>query len=208
MNYDFTDLSPARQKKIFDICTQERKDAALNGVIIGLKCMNQIHGFGLERLAKLSTTWGNAITDWYTNTEERHREGFRPECVDAGDLLADVDTVFFDLSESRRRKIKAFLNYERKDAEFNACMIGVDTIKKELHFGEGRLEPLLNQWQYDIRDFYQDREINEPRLKEWIEDIGFCFDGGKLQTYRANDGKLIKKSTVERWEAEDAEKKI
>lgn len=52
------DLSQKRQKEIWVLCTEERKDAALNAVKIGLKAMNQVHGYGLQRLCRLSVTWG------------------------------------------------------------------------------------------------------------------------------------------------------
>lgn len=203
---EFNSLSPARRRKLFNICTIERQDAALNGVIIGLKCLNQINGMGLDRLANLSTVWGQDITNWYSNKDNEHWEGWSPETVDpAGPLIADVEKEFFDLSDRKRRKIREYLDEERKDSQWNACSIGIATMRKELHFGDVRIGRLVKQWQRDIVDFYEDRDINEPRLQAWIEDIGFYYDGKRLQTYNLN-GKRIKKAAAEKLEAESEEK--
>ena len=44
------DLSKKRQTEIAKIAFHERSDAALNAVVIGLKSMNHVCGFGLNRL--------------------------------------------------------------------------------------------------------------------------------------------------------------
>lgn len=53
--YDFPDellgLSMKRVEKILDLCVKERQDAALNVVVIGLKAMNHVHGYGLHTAA-------------------------------------------------------------------------------------------------------------------------------------------------------------
>lgn len=82
-------------------------------------------------------------------------------------------------------------------------MVGIDTIRKQLHFGDGRLEPLLRQWDADIVNFYEDRDINESRLKAWIEEIGFVYEDGKLQSYKDNEGKMVRKQTAEKRMEED-----
>lgn len=211
--YDLTDnlcgLSPKRQEKIADLCFIERQDAALNSVVLGLKSMNQVYGFGLKRLSNLSVSWGNDITAFYKAgglLYHEYPEGGVDALTGAGNVLCDVDSIFRDLSPRRRREIWKFLYDQRKDAQFNAAMIGLDTIRRELHFGDSRMEHLTNQWEYDIRDFYQDREDQEPRLQEWIEEIGFIFENGHLQAYRCKqDDRVVRKRTAEKWFQEDNE---
>lgn len=201
---EFRSLGRKKQDMLFRITVEERKDAALNGVVIGLKALNHVHGVGLERLAKLSNVWGNDIVRWYTDSSEDHYMGWSDSVESAGAPQTNVDEVFFDLSDSMRRKISRFLEMERKDAQWNACMVGEASIRRFLHFGDKRIEQLTDQWGYDIRDFYQDREINEPRLKEWIEDIGFIFEDGKLQCYMTKDGQRhVRKRTYEKYMEED-----
>lgn len=200
------DLSPKRKAEISDICINERKDAALNAVVIGLKSMNHVHGYGLQRLSRLSILWGDEITRFYTSGGVRYRDCPASGLPDAGAVICNVDGRFSDLSDRRRRQILRLLDAQRRDAQWNAAMIGYETIRKELHFGDLRMEQLARQWEYDIRDFYQDRDINEPRLKTWIEDVGFIFEDGRLQAYRSKEGDaLVKKSTAERRMEQEAE---
>lgn len=201
------DLAPKRQKEIAEICVLERKDAALNAVIIGLKAMNQVHGFGLQRLSRLSVAWGEEITRFYSAGGLLYKKYPESGVPDAGKIICNVDARFSDLSDRRRRAIAKFLFDQRMDAQWNASVIGIEVIRRELHFGESRMAQLARQWEYDIRDFYQDRDIQEPRLKQWIEEIGFIFEDGRLQSYRSHeDGRYVRKSTAERWlsETEDA----
>lgn len=204
--YDgLADLSPKRQLEIAEECTKERKDAALNAVVLGLKAMNHVHGYGLERLCRLSLAWGEAISSFYSAGGLLYRPYPEEGARHAGDILCNVDARFGDLSDRRRRLIASFLYEQRKDAQWNAAIIGYDTIRKELHFGKGRMGRLERQWEHDIRIFYEDRELYEPRLKVWIEEIGFIFEDGKLQSYRTGeDNHVIKKTVAERRMAEDA----
>lgn len=198
-----TDLSPKRQLEIADACTKERQDAALNAVMIGLKSMNHVHGYGLQRLSRLSIAWGEAISSFYGAGGLLYKPYPEEGAKHAGDIICNVDAKFADLSGRRRRLITKFLYEQRKDAQWNAAIIGYDTIQKELHFGESRMERLARQWEQDIRNFYEDREIYEPRLKVWIEEIGFIFEDGRLQSYRSHeDGRYVRKSTAEKWQAE------
>lgn len=204
-----SDLSQKRQDKIMELSIHERSDAALNAVLIGLKGMNQVHGYGLIRLSRLSVAWGDAIRRFYSDGGELFRDYPVSGMPYAGSLQCDVDSIFADLSPRRRRGITRFLDAQRRDAQWNAALIGLDTVKTELHFGDQRMEQLMRQWDYDIRDFYQDRDINEPRLKEWIEDVGFIYENGRLQSYLMNGTKTVKKATMEKLlakrEAENAE---
>lgn len=202
------DLSQKRQKEIWVLCTEERKDAALNAVKIGLKAMNQVHGYGLQRLCRLSVTWGGEITKFYSEGGERFVPYPEGGPADAGAVKCDIDGIFGDLSERRRRQIRKFFLENRVDAQWNAAQIGFSAIKHSEHFGESRMEQLAKQWEFDIRDFYQDRDIQEPRLKAWIEDIGFIADGDKLQAYKTKeDDTPVRKRTAEKWMAmEDAAK--
>lgn len=206
--YDFPDellgLSMKRVEKILDLCVKERQDAALNVVVIGLKAMNHVHGYGLQRLSRLSNAWGDAIANFYRAGGSLYKPYPKAGLTHAGDPIADVNAEFFDLSDRKRRLITKYLVDQRRDAQWNAALIGYDTIQSELHFGESRMEQLTKQWESDIRCFYGDRDINEPRLKEWIEDVGFIFENGHLQSYRLKENnQIVKKSTMEKWLAED-----
>lgn len=193
------DLSPKRKEIIADICIKERADAALNAVVIGLKGMNQVHGYGLKRLCKLSVVWGDAISDFYRRGGTCYKDVPDTGMPEAGGLKCDIDREFADLSDRRKREIRTLLLNERKDAQWNAAHIGFDTIQSYLHFGQVRMEALAKQWEYDIRDYYQDRDINEARLKDWIEEVGFIFEDGRLQAYRLKENdKPVRKATVER----------
>lgn len=63
-------LSPKRRKKLQDDCLTERKDAALCCCMLGIKGANHVHKLGLQRLAKLATEWGAAITEFYRAGED------------------------------------------------------------------------------------------------------------------------------------------
>lgn len=197
-------LSPKRQKEIAKIALRERSDAALNAVVIGLKSMNHVHGFGLNRLSKLSVVWEKGIMDFYTHGGVLYKEFPADGIEGAGDVLCHVDDRFQDLSPRRRMDIYSYLRGQRMEAQWNAALIGLDTIRKELHFGEQRAEGLTRQWEYDIRDFYQDRDVQEVRLRDWIEEIGFVFEDGKLQVYKTEGDALVRKRTAERRLAEQA----
>lgn len=193
------DLSRNRREQICRICVSERKDAALNIVVTGLKALNHVHGYGLRRLCRISSAWGGNISQFYAGGGVLYRPYPESGTADAGQLLCNVDAVFFDLSERRRREITRYLDEERRDAQWNAAMIGLDTIVAEEHFGENRTEQLTKQWEFDIRDFYQDRDIQEPRLKQWLEDIGFCFENDRLQVYKSKGDDLpVRKRTAEK----------
>lgn len=171
--YDFPDellgLSMKRVDRILDMCVNERQDAALNAVVIGLKAMNHVHGYGLQRLSRLSNAWGDAITQFYRSGGTLYRPYPETGLVFAGDAIGNVDSEFFDLSDRKRRLITKYLVEQRMDAQWNAAWIGFDTIQAELHFGEIRMEQLAKQWECDIRHFYQEREINAPRLKTGLK---------------------------------------
>lgn len=199
-------LSPKRQKEIAEISFLERKDAALNAVVIGLKSLNHVYGFGLERLSRLSIAWGESINAFYKSGGLLYQDYPPDGIADAGAVLCNVDARFPDLSDRRRREIVKYLFDQRKEAQWNAAIIGLDTIRKELHFGSSRVEHLTQQWEYDIRDFYQDRDIQEPRLKAWIEEIGFIFENDKLQVYRNHEnGRAVRKRTFEKHFSEQEE---
>lgn len=189
-------LSPKRRKKLQDDCMTERKDAALCCCMLGIKGANHVHKLGLQRLAKLATAWGAAITEYYRAGEEMV---LRLDSGDCGDLITDPITGFADLSDSRRRKIAQWFVANRQDAQNVAFTIGQRVIARECGFGEERMERLNRQWRQDLKDFYEDRETNEPRLKAWIEDIGFLYEDGKLQCYKGEGGKPVRKRTAEKW---------
>lgn len=197
----FCDLAPLRQNKLQHMVGDERQDAAMNCVLIGLKALNQVHHLGLQRLSELSLAWGDAITASYTAGIE-----FVPgwdQAGDTGDLVTDPLAEFHDLSDRRKRQITAFLVQNRKEAHGNAYRIGLQAIRKNRGYGDIRMDRLEAQWLRDIRDFYQDRETCEEQLKSWIEDIGFIVDRGHLQSYRTPDGKIVRKRTAERKMAEN-----
>lgn len=198
------DLSKKRQTEIAKIALLERSDAALNAVVIGLKALNHVYGFGLNRLSRLSVVWEKGITDFYTSGGVLYK-AFPPGGAEgAGDVVCHVDDRFQDLSPRRRREIYSYLSQQRMEAQWNAALIGLDTVCREFHFGEQRAEGLTRQWEYDIRDFYQDRDLQEARLKEWIEEIGFVFEDGRLQVYKTEGDALVRKRTAERRLAEQA----
>lgn len=196
-------LGRKRTLRIADFCTEERKDAALNAVIIGINALNQVFGIGLERLCKLSTEWGNDIIKFYSDGGDGYKDYDSLEAAPAGDLICDIDAEFGDLSDRRRRIIRSYLDEERRNAQWNAAIIGTDTIRRVLKFGDARMQKLTAQWEADLRDFYQDRDIRADQLQELIEQIGFVYENGKLQSYKDPDGKVIKKATAERKMAED-----
>lgn len=202
----FSDLSEKRQDKILKLARSERQDAALNAVVMGLKELNQLYGFGLWRLSKLSAQWGEDIIAFYSGcTEARYAGEGLPADTIAGDSREAVAKAFPDLSDRRQRQIIAYVNQERQDAQWNATAIGLETIRKFGGFGRERTARLVKEWRSDLRNFYQDRDIIEPRLQAWIEEIGFLFQDGKLCHYRSNEsGKIIRKRTAERQDEEDA----
>ena len=124
---------------------------------------------------------------------------FPPEGAEgAGEVLCQVDDRFQDLSPRRRREIYAYLLDQRMEAQWNAALIGLDTVCRMFRFGEHRSEQLTRQWEYDIRDFYQDRDLQEARLRDWIEEIGFVYEDGRLQVYKTEEDTLVRKRTAER----------
>lgn len=192
------DLSKKRQTEIAKIAFHERSDAALNAVVIGLKSMNHVCGFGLNRLSRLSVAWEKGITDFYNSGGMLYKP-FPPEGAEgAGEVLCQVDDRFQDLSPRRRREIYAYLLDQRMEAQWNAALIGLDTVCRMFRFGEHRSEQLTRQWEYDIRDFYQDRDLQEARLRDWIEEIGFVYEDGRLQVYKTEEDTLVRKRTAER----------
>lgn len=193
----FEGLSPKRQKAIFDDLMQERTDAAMNVVVIGLKCLNQVYGMGLSSLAALSSAWGPDIVRFYKDGNET-RDGW-PESRSAGDLITDPLTKYADLSDRMRRQITAYFARMRLEAQGNAYAIGLDTIRRQLHFGDTRIARLERQWLADLELFYREREACEPQLRSWIEDIGFIWENGKLQAYRRHDNdRPVRKRTAEK----------
>lgn len=195
-------LSPKRQKEIYEISFRERSDAAMNAVVIGLNSLNHVYGYGLNRLSRLSILWEKAIMDFYTGGGLRYQP-FPPEGAEgAGDILCDVEKVFRDLSPRRKREIREYMLLQRTESQWNAALIGLDTVRKELGFGEKRAADLAREWEYDIRDFYQDRDVQEERLRSGIEEIGFVFEGGRLQVYKTEGDVLVRKRTAERRLAE------
>lgn len=192
-------LSPKKQRMIATICFEERKDAAMNAVVLGLKGLNHVHGFGLLRLSRLSVEWGGRIEDFYKKGNLLYKPYPEGGAMSAGDLTCNVRQKMPDLSESRCRRIVQWLESQRRDAQWNAMQFGIDCIHDALGIGAGRMDKLLSQWNSDIRNFYEEREIHEPRLQKWIEEIGFCFEDGKLNAYRdAQTDMPVKKATAER----------
>lgn len=199
----FCDLSPKRQKALADLRQDERQDAALNVVAIGIKGLNQVYGMGIKSLSQLSKAWGSDITDFYNAGNDLHTRW--AECSDSGDLITDPLSAFRDLSPRRMREITAFLVRNRQEAQGNAYAIGLDTMRRELGFGDTRIARLEEQWQRDLRDFYRDRETCEPMLRKWINDIGFLWENGRFIAYFRQDGVPVRKAYAERMIA-DAEK--
>ena len=193
----FEGLSPKRQKAIYDDLMAERNDAAMNAVVIGLKCLNQVYGMGLQSLAALSTSWGPDIVQFYKNGNSV-RDGW-PQGMSAGDLITDPLTRYADLSDRMMRQITAYFAQMRLEAQSNAYAIGIDTIRQQLHFGDTRIARLERQWLADLELFYRERETCEPQLRAWIEDIGFIWENGRLQAYRRHDNdRTVRKRTAEK----------
>ena len=186
-------LSPKRKDKLKDLCIKERKDAALNVCVIGIKGLNHVHKMGLNKLARIAEAWGGAITEHYKGREQV----LLMHCKEYGDLVTDPLEDFSDLSDSRKREITKWLTENRKDAADTAYTIGLFSIKQECGFGQERIMRLNLQWQKDIGDFYEDREVNEPRLQKWVEEIGFIYKNGRLLVYNNQDKKLVRKKTAE-----------
>lgn len=192
---ELTYLSPKRRKKLESLCMEERKDAALNVCVIGIKGLNHVHKIGLNKLSSVAAALAGAISDHYSSGEELL---LRLRCLEYGDLITDPLTVFSDLSDSRKRRIARWLAENRADAADIAYTIGQTVIARECGFGAERMDRLNRQWGKDIQDFYQDRERNEPLLKAWIEEIGFIYENGKLEVYRTEGNKAVRKKTAER----------
>lgn len=193
---EFIYLSPKRKEKLEALCLEERKDAALNVCVIGIKGLNHVHKMGLNKLCRIAADWEREITAYYESGAEMT---LRLRCAEYGSLVTDPVAVFSDLSDSRKRKIAQWLAENRVDAADIAYTIGQWVIARECGFGAERMRRLNLQWEKDIRDFYQEREENEPLLKKWVEEIGFVYENGKLQAYRTEEHKAVRKSTVERW---------
>lgn len=119
-------------------------------------------------------------------------------CTEYGDLVTDPVAAFSDLSDSRKREIARWLAENRMDAADIAYTIGQTVIARECGFGAERMDRLNRQWERDIRDFYTAREENEPLLKNWLEEIGFIYENGKLEVYRSEGERAVRKRTAER----------
>lgn len=188
-------LSPKRKKKLEGLCMEERKDAALNVCVIGIKGMNHVHKIGLNKLSRIAAAWGQEITAHYSSGEEMV---LLLRCTEYGDLVTDPVAAFSDLSDSRKREIARWLAENRMDAADIAYTIGQTVIARECGFGAERMDRLNRQWERDIRDFYTAREENEPLLKNWLEEIGFIYENGKLEVYRSEGERAVRKRTAER----------
>lgn len=195
-------LSAKRRKQLYDLQIKERKDAALNAVVIGVKGLNHIHKLGLKSLKGICMDWGQAIREFYAAGGEEYAMFDETEAADAGSIVTDLDKVFPDLSERVRREIRQWLTRERKVAQWNARMIGEVRLHEIMGYGTIRMGRLQRQWDRDIREFYEDRETASKGLQAWIEDIGFIFENGKLITYYDQDGKVVRKATAEKILAE------
>lgn len=202
-------LGRAKRERLQNIRVKERQDAALNVVFMGLKALNQVHGIGLDRQSKLCRVWERAIMDYYKTGASRWKEetGFPADGKAELHVLKVND--FSDLSDRARRKVAEWLAAERLAAADIAAGAGMEAIRQQLSLGEKRMGEVLQQWKQDIRDFYDDRERCEPQLKAWLEEIGFCVEGGKVRCYMGGDGKAIRKRTAEkRLEEQEKEKEI
>ena len=74
---EFADLSPRRQRKIIELLAENRADAAINAVAVGIKTMNELYGFGVDRLIRLSERWQKDLVEYYAEkdiNEERLKE--------------------------------------------------------------------------------------------------------------------------------------
>lgn len=189
-------LSPKRKKKLEGLCMEERKDAALNVCVIGIKGLNHVHKIGLNKLSGIAAAWGQEITAHYSSGEEMV---LLLRCTEYGDLVTDPVAAFSDLSDSRKREIARWLAENRMDAADIAYTIGQTVIARECGFGAERMDRLNRQWERDLREFYTAREENEPLLKKWLEEIGFIYENGKLEVYRSEGERAVRKRTAERW---------
>lgn len=196
---EFADLSKARQEHIYRVCSTERHDAAIISVVIGINAINQVHGIGFDRAHRLSESWGAAITAWYKNNRSAVFPGFDPDTAEyAGEPVTDLAAEFPDLSARRIRQLHDFYIWQRREAQWTADSIGIDVIRREFRYGPQRMAQLLTQWSYDIRDFWQDRDVRQEQLQDMVERMGFCFDNGRLQSYRTEDGTVLKKQRAEK----------
>lgn len=207
---ELRDLGKKRKDKLLEACQSERNDAALNTCIIGLKVMNHVYGIGIERADRVSKVWSQKIVDFYTSSDTIE---FRPEmhmdCI--GTLRRDVQNDFWDLSPRRQRQIEVFLVENRLDSSDACWYLGTEAMREVLGFGNDRIARLNRQWKRDLKDLYDDRETNEPRLRAWLEEMGFAFSGTTFYTYRDVNGKAVKASIAKREiakEEKNAEKKI
>lgn len=198
-------LSPKRLKRMMDIVQIERKDAALNGVLVMMLQLNQLKEFGLKRLSRLSESWGKQITREYNeNIKPNNNRPYLPYPEGgppyAGEPRLDLAAEFGDLSESRQRVIRRWVDFERRDAQWNAMAIGRDVLHRDFRVGKATMEKLDRLWQADMANFYEDRDIQEPRLEKLLQDVGFLysFQNGRFGEYRDKDGKPIRASTAEK----------
>lgn len=122
------------------------------------------------------------------------------ECEETVNAYIDQKTKeFLDLAQTLDKE------YEegRKDAGLNAVVIGIKTLNEIYGFGLHRIARLVYAWQKDLKDFYEDRDVREPQLKKWIEDIGFTFDNGQLIGYKDTNDNLIHKRVADKLELEE-----
>lgn len=202
---ELLDLSPVRQKKLYDVCCRERNDAAMIAICIGMKGLNHVYGHGLGSLAKLSEVWNSSLVRFYENWPHPTKPAIHPDSLTwhmpiSGKLITDIRAVFGDLSERRRRQIMEWLVVERYEAANNAVAVGMIVIHDELGYGQTRRDRLWRQWSRDIQEFYADRAENEPLFKQWLEDIGFEYTDGRLFAYTCDQtGKFTKKATADKW---------
>lgn len=192
---EFMDLSPKRRRKLEETVVQERLDAALWTILLGIKGMNHVHKYGLERMVKLCQVWEKRIKEFYDGGGTVH-EGWEM-AGDCGDFITDPLEEFSDLSDRRKRKITEYLAQQRIEAQGNAYSIGLDCIREHCGFGEKRLGRLKRQWIEDLRVFWEDRELNQPRLESWLLDIGLFVEGGVLRCWMDKEGKPRKVSESE-----------
>lgn len=101
-----------------------------------------------------------------------------------------------DLSPSRQRKIMAWADQQRADATMVAVEVCCKTMNEVLGIGLKRLRKLLPALQRDIEGYYDEREVRDRQIREWLYEIGFIVVDGVIKSVHTDDGSAIHPKTV------------
>lgn len=188
-------LGRKRHKQLDDDISAEYHDAAISAVVLGLKALNHVFGFGLNKLSDLSAVWDRKLVEFQRTGDERHPDYLA--AGSAGDLITDPLTTYADLSDRKRRQIAEFLTEVRLTAQGNTYALGREAIHEAFGIGPKRMLRLEKQWLRDLQRYHESREECEDGLRDWLEGIGFLWEGGRIFAYKDENGKRKRKKAAE-----------